>query len=147
MADHYALYAAGVIIGYKFFKGSLVSFILGMIPAGFWHIPLFFTLSATFPLYRALAEITLILGGILAGSYIPKMSITMKVGALGIYLFADSVLSIFFVLAYPQCSNVDYHFLGWGRSVLPFVGIEMFVVMNVVLIYALYKLLKNISIF
>lgn len=42
MLDHYALYAAGVLIGYKYFRGSIYSFLLGIIPAGFWHIPLFF---------------------------------------------------------------------------------------------------------
>ncbi|BFH72797.1 DUF1404 domain-containing protein [Sulfurisphaera javensis] len=147
MLDHYALYAAGVLIGYKFFKGSIWSFILGMIPAGFWHIPLFFALAAAFPLYRGLCEFTLLLGGILAGSYIPKMSLTFKVGALGIYMFADSLLSIFFVLGYPQYSNVDFKFLYWGTNLLPFVGIEMFIVMNIVLVYSLYKLLKNISLF
>jgi len=132
MLDHYALYAAGVLIGYKFFKGSIISFILGIIPAGFWHIPLFFALGASFPLYRGLSEVTLILGGILAGSYIPKMSLTFK---------------IFFVLGYPQYSNVDFKFLSWGTDILPFVGVEMFVVMNIVLVYSLYKLLKNISLF
>ncbi|MBB5254634.1 DUF1404 domain-containing protein [Sulfurisphaera ohwakuensis] len=147
MLDHYALYAAGVLVGYKFFKGSIISFILGIIPAGFWHIPLFFALGAAFPLYRGLSEATLFLGGILAGSYIPKMSLTFKIGALGIYMFADSLLSIFFVLGYPQYSNVDFKFLAWGNGILPFVGVEMFIVMNIVLVYSLYKLLKNISLF
>lgn len=75
------------------------------------------------------------------------MTVTMKVAALGVYMFADSLLSIFFVLGYPQYSNVDFKFLSWGTNVLPFVGIEMFAIMNVILVYALYKLLKNISLF
>ena len=147
MLDHYALYFAGILIGYKFFKGSLLSLIIGIIPAGFWHIPLFFALSAAFPFYRDLEEATLFLGGILAGSFIPRMSLTFKVVMLGVYMFADSLLSIFFVLGYPQYSNVDYKFLAWGTGILPFVGIEMFIVMNIILVYSLYKLLKNISFF
>ncbi|MEJ2777229.1 hypothetical protein DDW09_04595 [Sulfolobus sp. SCGC AB-777_L09] len=147
MLDHYALYTAGVLIGYKYFRGSIYSFLLGIIPAGFWHIPLFFALSAAFIPYRFLCEATLLLGGILAGSFIPKMTLGQKVIALGIYMLADSILSIFFILAYPQYSNAVYPFLGWGRSILPYVGIEMFIVMNVVLIYSIYKLMRNLSLF
>ncbi|BBG24779.1 DUF1404 domain-containing protein [Sulfuracidifex tepidarius] len=147
MLDHYALYAAGAIIGYLFFKGSPISFLIGIIPAVFWHIPLFFALGASFIQYRVLCELTLFLGGILAGSYINSMSLGIKVTSLGLYMLGDSLLSIFFILGYPQYSNVDYSYLSWGPSSLPIVGITMFVVMNIVLIYTIIKIMQNAMIF
>ncbi|AWR96791.1 DUF1404 domain-containing protein [Acidianus sulfidivorans JP7] len=147
MLDHYALYAAGVLIGYKLFRGSIVEFILGLIPAVFWHIPYFFALGASFITFRALCEITLFGGGILAGAYIPKMSLNIKIASLASYMLADSILSIFFILSYPQYSNVDYSFLKWGPGALPPVGISMFVVMNLILIYAIVKIMRGINLF
>ncbi|BCU68948.1 DUF1404 domain-containing protein [Stygiolobus caldivivus] len=147
MLDHYALYAAGLIIGYKYFRGSFWSLLIGVIPAGFWHIPLFFALAASFWQYRFLCEATLLVGGILAGSFIPKMSLAQKLAGLAVYMLADSILSIFFVLGYPQYSDIDYPFLGWSNTELPPVGIAMFLVMNIVLIYSIYKLMRNIQLF
>jgi hypothetical protein len=33
--DHYALYDAGLIAGYKYFRGSFWALLIGVIPAGF----------------------------------------------------------------------------------------------------------------
>jgi hypothetical protein len=147
MLDHYALYAAGLIAGYKYFRGSFWALLIGVIPAGFWHIPLFFALAASFWQYRVLCEVTLFVGGLLAGSYIPNMSLSQRLAGLAVYMLSDSILSIFFVLGYPQYSNVDYPFLQWSNNELPPVGIAMFLVMNIVLVYSIYKLMRNIQLF
>ncbi|EZQ04933.1 MULTISPECIES: DUF1404 domain-containing protein [Acidianus] len=147
MLDHYALYAAGAIIGYKFFKTNFPEFILGLVPAVFWHIPLFFDLGAAFIQYRALAEITLFLGGLLAGGYISSMKLSYKLLWLAIYMLADTILSIFFILGYPQYTHTDYPFLSYTTQYLPVTGIAMFIVMNAVLVYALINIMKNASIF
>ncbi|WOE50579.1 DUF1404 domain-containing protein [Sulfuracidifex metallicus] len=147
MLDHYALYTAGAILGYKFFKGTLLTFLIGLIPAIAWHIPYLFALGASFITFRILCEATLFLGGVLAGSFIKSMSLGLKVTFLGLYMLADSFLSIFFILEYPQYSNVDYPFLSWTPSALPMVGITMFIVMNIVLIYSIVKIMQNAMIF
>ncbi len=147
MLDHYALYAAGAIIGYLFFRGTSLNFIIGIIPAVFWHIPLFFALGASFIPYRVLCEVTLFVGGILVGSYLKFMSLGLKVTALGLYMLGDTLLSIFFILGYPQYSHQYYNFLSYPVSSLPMVGITMFVVMNIVLVYTIVKIMKNAMIF
>ncbi|AWR93267.1 DUF1404 domain-containing protein [Acidianus brierleyi] len=147
MLDHYALYAAGVLIGYKMFKGSIYSFILGIIPAVFWHVPYFFALAAAYIDFRALCEITLFLGGLLAGSFIYKMSLTLRIISLAVYMLGDTLLSIFFILAYPQYSNATYRFLSWSPGALPAVGIAMLIVMNLILVYSIIKIMKSAMIF
>ncbi len=145
MLDHYAMFLSGSLLGYRYFRGSLLTLSLGSFLAVFWHYPLFFDLAGSYISYRLACEATLFLGGILAGSYIPKMSLTTKVASLALYMFGDSLLSIFFILEYPQYSNVYFPLLSWGPSQLPGVGIAMFAVMNVILVYAIFKLMKGIS--
>jgi hypothetical protein len=147
MLDHYALYAAGVIIGYKMFKGSIYSFFIGIIPAVFWHLPYFFALAAAFIEFRALCELTLFIGGVLAGSYIYKMSLTVRIISLAVYMLGDTLLSIFFILGYPQYSNAVYPFLSWSSGELPAVGIAMLIVMNLILVYSIIKIMKSAMIF
>ena len=74
MLDHYALCAAGLIAGYKYFRGSFWALLIGVIPVGFWHIPSFFAIAASFWQNRVLCEVILFVGGLLAGSYIPNSS-------------------------------------------------------------------------
>ncbi|QKR00895.1 DUF1404 domain-containing protein [Metallosphaera tengchongensis] len=145
MLDHYAMFLSGSLLGYRYFKGSVLTFSLGSFLAVFWHVPLFFDLAGSYISYRLICEATLVLGGVLAGSYIPRMNLTTKVTSLALYMLGDSLLSIFFILGYPQYSSQDFPLLSWGPSQLPAVGITMFVVMNLVLIYAIFKLMKNIS--
>ncbi|MUM65728.1 DUF1404 domain-containing protein [Acidianus infernus] len=147
MLDHYAIYGAGVLLGYKLLRTNFYLFLLGVIPAGFWHIPLFFALGASFIQYRTIEELTLFLGGLIAGGYIPQMKLSGKVGALAVYMLADSILSIFFILEYKQYTHECFPFLDYTPSQLPFVGISMFAVMNVILVYAIIKILRNASIF
>lgn len=147
MLDHYALFAAGVLIGYKLFRGSFTEFVMGIIPAIFWHIPYFFALGAAFIPFRVLCEGTLFFGGVLSGSYITKMGLKTKIISLVVYMIGDSFLSVIFLLSLPQYSNVDYSFLHWAPSELPVVGISMFIVMNVILVYSIVKLMNNINIF
>ncbi|WP_231136409.1 DUF1404 family protein [Acidianus ambivalens] len=78
MLDHYAIYGAGVLLGYKLLRTNFYLFLLGAIPAGFWHIPLFFALGASFVQYRTIEELTLFLGGLIAGGYIPQMKLSGK---------------------------------------------------------------------
>ncbi|ARM75282.1 DUF1404 domain-containing protein [Acidianus manzaensis] len=147
MLDHYALFAAGALIGYKILRTSIIEFLIGIIPAVFWHIPYFFALAAAFLPFRALCEFTLFAGGLLVGAYVPKMSLNVKIASLASYMLADTILSIFFILSYPQYSNVDYSFLQWSPGELPAVGISMFVVMNLILIYSIIKIMKSINLF
>lgn len=147
MLDHYALYTAGAIIGYKFFRTSFYEFILGIIPAVLWHIPLFFALGASFILYRALCELTLFLGGLLVGGHIPQLKLSYKVLWLGIYMLGDSILSIFFVLSYPQYSDEGFSFLHYSPQELPITGVIMFIVMNVILVYAIVNIMRSAAIF
>ncbi|TRM95892.1 hypothetical protein DJ527_13155, partial [Sulfolobus sp. F1] len=123
MLDHYALYLAGLIFGSKFFKGSIHTLILGVIPAIFWHYPLFFDLAGASITFRLLCEATLFLGGLLAGSFIPVASLRSKVILFALYMLGDTLLSIFFILGYPQYSNVYFPSLAWGPSALFGVGI------------------------
>ncbi|MFP3400656.1 DUF1404 family protein [Acidianus sp.] len=54
---------------------------------------------------------------------------------------------MFFILEYKQYTHACYSFLAYAPSQLPFVGISMFAVMNVILVYAIIKILRNASIF
>ncbi|MEM0113910.1 MAG: DUF1404 domain-containing protein [Metallosphaera sp.] len=146
MLDHYAMFFAGSIIGYKMFKGSILALTLGSFVAVFWHIPLTFALAASDLPIRLICEVTLFLGGILAGSYIPRMSLAVKVTSLALYMLGDTFLSILFIIGSPEYSNVDFPYLKWGPSSLPLVGVTMFVVMNLVLVYVIVRVMRNISI-
>ncbi|BCS92609.1 hypothetical protein L3N51_02427 [Metallosphaera sp. J1] len=147
MLDHYAMFFAGSVIGYKMFRGSLASLVMGAIIAVFWHFPLPFDLAATNIAIRLICEATLFLGGILAGSYIPKMSLTVKITSLALYMLGDTFLSILFIIGNPLYTNVDFPSMQWGPSSLPLVGIVMFVVMNLVLVYTIARMMRNMSIF
>lgn len=147
MLDHYAMFFAGSVVGYKAFKGSLPSLIIGAIIAAFWHFPLPFDLAASNLGIRLICEATLFLGGILAGSYIPRMSLTVKITSLALYMLGDTFLSILFIIGNPLYTDVYFHSLKWGPSSLPLVGIVMFVVMNLVLVYTIARMMRNMSIF
>ncbi len=62
MLDHYAMFFAGAVIGYRMFKGSLISLIVGAIIAALWHFPIPFDLAGSYVTVRVLCELTLILG-------------------------------------------------------------------------------------
>ncbi|QGA53232.1 DUF1404 domain-containing protein [Sulfolobus sp. E5-1-F] len=144
MISHYIVYFSGIFIGYKYFKGDVISLTLGLIPPIIWHLPYFFALGAAFITYRALLEITLLVGGILAGSSIKYIKFYLKVTLFALWMLGDSVLAILFIIASPIYSNTIYNFSPYSPSSLPIAGVAMFIAMNVFLGYVIAKYIKGI---
>ncbi|MEM4000630.1 MAG: DUF1404 domain-containing protein, partial [Saccharolobus sp.] len=143
MLSHYLLVLSGLLIGYKILRGNSYYSVLGIIPIIFWHMPLFYNLAGAYIAYRILDNITLLLGGILIGSYIPLMSTAIKLGLLVLWMAADSVLSVILIVEWPNYSNSIYPFSPWPLSQEVLTGIVMFFTMTVLFIIALVKILKS----
>ncbi|WP_338604363.1 DUF1404 domain-containing protein [Sulfolobus tengchongensis] len=144
MISHYLVYFSGIYIGYRYFKGDLISLILGLIPPIIWHLPYFFALGAAFITFRAILEITLLVGGILAGSTIKYMKFYLKVTLFALWMLGDTALAIIFIVSLPIYSNLDFKFSPYSPSSLPLAGVSMFIAMNVFLGYVLAKYIKGI---
>ncbi|MEM0200011.1 MAG: DUF1404 domain-containing protein [Saccharolobus sp.] len=145
MTAHYILVLSGILIGNKILREkNYYSLILGIIPIVFWHIPLYYNLAGAFVSFRALSELTLFLGGLLIGSNINFMTNILKVGLLVVWMSFDSLLSVLLIVSWPYYSNLMYSFSPWPLDQSPITGILMFLIMTVLLIYALIKIFKNV---
>ncbi|AOL16827.1 hypothetical protein BFU36_09040 [Sulfolobus sp. A20] len=144
MISHYLVYFSGIYIGYNYFRGGIPSLIIGLIPAIIWHVPYFFSLGAAFILYRAVLEITLFLGGLLAGSSIRYIRFSLRISLFALWMLGDSALAIIFIVSDPIYSNAEYSFSPYPPSSLPLAGIAMFIAMNVFLAYVLSKYIKSL---
>ncbi|ACP39360.1 DUF1404 domain-containing protein [Saccharolobus islandicus] len=144
MISHYLVYFSGIFVGYKYFKGDEISLALGLIPPILWHLPYFFALGAAFATYRVILEITLLVGGILAGSSIKYVKFYLKVTLFALWMLGDSALAIIFIVSSPIYSNVAYNFSPYSPSSLPIAGVAMFIAMNVFLGYVIAKYIKGI---
>ncbi|AAK42781.1 DUF1404 domain-containing protein [Saccharolobus solfataricus] len=144
MISHYLVYFSGIFVGYKYFKGDIISLILGLIPPILWHLPYFFAIGAAFITYRAILEITLLTGGILVGSSIRYVKFYLKVTLFALWMLGDSALAIIFIVSSPLYSNIVYKFSPYSPSTLPIAGVAMFIAMNVFLGYVIARYIKGI---
>ena len=144
MIGHYLVYFSGIYLGYRYFKGSVLSMLIGIIPPIIWHTPYFFALGAAFIPYRIILEITMFIGGLLAGSAIRYIRFYLKIILFALWMLGDSVLAILFIVSDPLYSNLVYQFSPYYPSSLPLAGVAMFIVMNIFLGYVISKYIKGI---
>jgi|BEDMetMinimDraft_2_1075160.scaffolds.fasta_scaffold33561_1 Protein of unknown function (DUF1404). len=143
MLSHYSIYAAGLILGYRFLKTNQIYFYLGIVPAAIWHLPYPFILGASNFYYRLLSEVTLFFGGISTGSSINSVSFKTKITFLTLWMVGDTYLSILFLLGTKEYTKLVYNFSYYLPQQLPIVGISMLILMNLVIAYVIYVYVKS----
>lgn len=143
MLSHYSIFAAGIILGYKFLRANQFYFYLGILPAAFWHLPYPFLLGASFLNFRILSEITLFLGGISVGSSLKAVTFRIKIAFLTLWMFADTYLSVIFILGNDDYTSLAYSFSKYLPEQLPIVGIAMLILMNVIIAYVIYIYIRG----
>ncbi|AWR99110.1 DUF1404 domain-containing protein [Metallosphaera hakonensis] len=144
MLSHYALVSSGFILGHAILKTKWYFMPVGLTPIAFWHLPLPFALGATYIGLRIVLEITIFLGGFLAGSSIWALPQWGKISLFILYMIGDTALSILFIVESPLYSNRLYPFSPYPPSSLPLAGIAMIVVMNLILATVIYVMFKNL---
>jgi hypothetical protein len=143
MLEHYSLYTAGILLGNRFLKGNNLLFIIGILPAVIWHFPLPFLLGASFFNFRVLSELTLFIGGVFLGSSLDSISFRIKIIALSLWMIGDTILSILFIFGIKYYTNEVFPFSNYSPYQLPIVGIAMLILMNVVIAYIIYVVVKS----
>ena len=139
MLAHYGLFLGGLSLTYRLVKGTP----LLLLPSGFivvlWHLPLYFSLAAAFPTYRALNDVTLALAGALAGAAGGSLSTMWKFSLIVLWMAVDSAYSLVFFSGDPLYSNEVYRFSPYPPTQEIYTAITMWVVMSAVIAYIIAK--------
>jgi hypothetical protein len=145
MFSHYALFAAGLILGYTLFSVERRVWVIGAIVAVIWHIPQPFALSAGLQSFRAIEEATMILGGLLMGSNIKTMRQITKLTLTVLWLVGDTTLSVLFIGKPTLYSHSSIAYSPYQPSGFPITGVAMVLWMNAVLIYLVYTYVRRVN--
>ena len=145
MFSHYALFAAGLILGYTLLSAKRRVWVVGVIVAVVWHIPQPFALSAGIPSFRAIEEATMILGGLLMGSNIKTMKQVTKLTLTALWVVGDTALSVLFIGEPTLYSHPTIAYSPYESSGFPITGVAMVLWMNAVLIYLVYTYVKKVN--
>ncbi|AWR96310.1 DUF1404 domain-containing protein [Acidianus sulfidivorans JP7] len=144
MTAHYVLFIGGFLLIYRILRSSALWIIPSAIIIGFWHIPYFFALAAAYPLFRGLNDFFFILAGILAALGSSNLSLFSRFSLLILWMTADTILSIVFLLQNPAYSNVMYSFSPYSISQELTTAVAMWIDMSVIIIYVFGKFLREL---
>lgn len=145
MFSHYALFAAGLILGYTLLGLRKWVWVAGVVVAVFWHLPGPFALSAGLPSFRAVEEVTMLLGGLLMGSNIKTMKQVTKLTLTVLWVVGDTALSVLFIGEPTLYSHSKIAYSPYRPSAFPITGVAMVLWMNAVLIYLVYAYVRRVS--
>ncbi len=145
MFSHYALFVAGFLISYRMAKLPKWVLIPVCTVSVFWHLPVPFVLSGSIPIYRLFEELSLFAAGLLAGPVMGSLSSKAKSALLGLWVIADTGLSIIFlvmpgVYAFPEMPISRYPAFQFQIT-----GIAMIFFMNAVIALVAYMHVKRIG--
>ncbi|BBG24776.1 hypothetical protein IC006_2110 [Sulfuracidifex tepidarius] len=143
MLSHYALFIGGFLLAYKILKLPSYAILGGAFLAVFWHVPYFFALAGAFPVFRALNDTTLIIGGILAGGSLHALNNGIRLSLLIAWMGADSVLAIILLAGWPPYSNLVYPFSPFSEPQEFLTGLSMFFIMFVIFLVAIANFLRT----
>ncbi|ACR42982.1 DUF1404 domain-containing protein [Saccharolobus islandicus] len=142
MLAHYSLFGAGILLSYYIIRRKIVdksiAVIVGASIAFLWHYPYFFNLGAEILSVRLIEEVSLVIGGLMIGSSLKELSRNFKVLLLALWMIGDSILS-FILMISPSLYTTVYSPQG-----LEYVGIIMFLMMNLIAVYLLLKYVNNL---
>lgn len=143
MFSHYALFLAGFGLSYRFARLPAWTAVPGSLIAVFWHLPYPFAISGALFAYRVLEEGTLILSGWIVGSSIHDMSSTGRSILLALWFFADTALSIVFLLLPGLYSSSQLSASPYPPGQFVVLGIAMIFFMNGVIAYLIYRYMRK----
>lgn len=147
MASHYALAIAGALVGYYYFSSKSYFAYLGSLQIVIWHLPVLFTLGGGIPLFRALDEVSLFIGGFLIGIAVKEMKLIEKVLLFVLWMLGDTTLAVVLVISYPFYTSPPLSFSPYPVSEEPITGYVMIIAMTVILGFLIFKAFKNLNIF
>jgi Protein of unknown function (DUF1404). len=99
---------------------------------------IFFNLGAEILSVRLIEEVSLVIGGLMIGSSLKELSRNFKVLLLALWMIGDSILSLILMIS-PSLYTTVYAPQG-----LEYVGIIMFLMMNLIAVYLLLKYVNNL---
>ncbi len=144
MTSHYILFIGGLLISYKLIRGSIYWIIPSAILVSLWHVPYFFALAGAFTIFRALNDFTFIIAGILAGIGAYGLSLFSWISILILWMMADTILSVVFLLELPAYSNLAYSFSPYPPSEELNTAIAMWIMMSIIIVYVFGKFLRQL---
>jgi hypothetical protein len=145
MFTHYSLFAAGILLGGILFLARRGLWAAGAAIAVLWHVPQLFALSAGSDTFRALEELTMILGGLLVGLGARAASVKTRLLLVALWVAGDTALSILFIADPYVYSNVVIGYSPYPPEAFPPTGIAMVLFMNIVVAYLVYVYVKRIN--
>lgn len=142
MLAHYSLFGAGILLSYFIIRRKIVdksiAVTVGASTAFLWHYPYFFNLGAEILSIRVIEEISLLIGGLMIGSSLKELSRNFKVLLLALWMIGDSILSLILMIS-PSLYTAVY-----TPQELEYVGIIMFLMMNLIAVYILLTYINNL---
>ncbi len=145
MFSHYALFIAGFALSYRSVAFPKWVVIPASFLAVYWHLPAPLALSAAIQTYRLLEETSLILSGLLMGGCIRYFSPKIKLALFGIWIAADSALSIVFIVAPGVYSSSGIPLSPYPPFQFVMLGIAMVFFMNGIIALVVYLQMKRIG--
>jgi hypothetical protein len=130
MFAHYSLFISGIFIGYSFFRLPKKLTTITVILSVFWHLPYPFALAASLWSYRILEEASFLISGIILGSTMPFLSWRIKGILLALWVFADNILSVIFILEPNYYSSDGIAASPYSNFQFPILGLSMILLMN-----------------
>ncbi|MEM3637357.1 MAG: DUF1404 domain-containing protein [Conexivisphaerales archaeon] len=130
MFAHYALFVSGMLLGYAIFRLPRVLTLLAAMLSVFWHLPYPFALAASLWPFRILSEASFLIAGILLGASLPLLTWRTKGILLGLWVFADNLLSVIFILAPDYYSSQGINISPYQNLQFPLLGLTMLLLMN-----------------
>jgi hypothetical protein len=130
MFAHYSLFISGTLIGYSFFRLKNRLATITIVLSVFWHLPYPFSLAASFWSYRIVEEASFLISGIILGGAVTSISWRVKGILLALWVFADNLLSLIFILAPDYYSKQNVAISPYNSLQFPFLGLAMILLMN-----------------
>ena len=145
MFSHYALFIAGFVITYGIVKTPRLAMLPVSIVSVYWHLPIPFALSGALPFFRLIEELSLFTAGLVAGSAVNSLSSKAKSALLGLWVLADTGLSVMFLVLPRIYSHAAIPLSPYPPFQFVMLGIAMVFFMNVVVAFVVYSHVRHIG--
>lgn len=143
MYGHYSLFISGMLIGYCFIRLSRYYILPAIALSITWHLPYPFALAASSWSYRLLSDASFLASGLVFGSSLEKLSWRLRGILLGLWAFADNLLSVIFILSPSYYSESGISISPYHDFQFPLLGLSMIMLMNSLVGIVVYLYSKN----
>ncbi len=138
MLSHYALFAAGLLLGRSYLRLPGWFLAMGAAVAVYWHLPGPFAASSSLFPYRAVEELSMVAGGVLAGG--ARVGARVEQASFALWVAGDTALSVVFI-SWPAPYSIPPS--SFSPQEFPLTGVAMILLMNLIVAFVIYAYLRR----